>query len=122
MEDIKRFIGNRIRELRKQRGLSQEAFGYKAGLHLTHIGAIERGEKNWSIDTILKVARGLNVDIKDLFDYPLDPTEAKLLKKSLVEEINISSPEVVKLMLGLLSGLKSLGLIQISKKKNKKTL
>ncbi len=120
MEDIKRFIGNRIRELRKQRGLSQEELGYKAGLHLTHIGAIERGEKNWSIDTILKVARGLNVDIKDLFDYPLDPTEAKLLKKALVEEISTSSPDVVKLMLGLLSGLKSLGLIQVSKKKNNK--
>ena len=61
MEDLKKLVGERIRQLRKERGLSQEKLGFKSDLHYTHIGAIERAEKNWSIDTLVKVAEGLNV-------------------------------------------------------------
>ena len=57
VEDVKKLVGNRIRQLRKGKGLSQEELGYKSELHYTHIGAIERGEKNWSIETLVKVVR-----------------------------------------------------------------
>ncbi len=46
MEDIQKVIGNRLRDLRKKKGLSQEELGSKSKLHYTYIGAIERGEKN----------------------------------------------------------------------------
>ena len=45
MEDIKSLLGKRIRDLRKQRGLSQEELGWKAELHFTYIGAVEEEEK-----------------------------------------------------------------------------
>jgi transcriptional regulator with XRE-family HTH domain len=93
---------------RKERGLSQEKLGYESELHYTHIGSIERGEKNWSIDTLIKVAKGLNVEIVDLFNFPMPPADAKKVKKSFIEDINASSPETVKILSDLLNGLKSL--------------
>ena len=54
MEDIKSLLGKRIRNLRKQKGLSQEELGWKSELHFTYIGAVERGERNCSIITLKK--------------------------------------------------------------------
>ena len=67
MENIKKSVGDRIRQLRKARGYSQEKLADKADLHYTHIGSIERGEKNWSIETLVKVANGL------MLKYPIIP-------------------------------------------------
>ena len=108
MVEVKRLIGDRIRQLRKEKGLSQEKLGYESELHCTHIGSIERGQKNWSIDTLIKVAKGLNVEVVDLFNFPMPPADAKRVKKSLIEGINASSPETIKILSDLLNGLKSL--------------
>lgn len=108
MTDVKRLIGDRIRQLRKEKGLSQEKLGYESELHCTHIGSIERGQKNFSIDTLIKIAKGLNVEVADLFNFPMPPAEAKKMKKSLIEDINVTSPETVKILSDLLTGLKSL--------------
>ena len=108
MEDVKRLIGDRIRQLRKERGLSQEKLGYESELHCTHIGSIERGQKNWSIDTLIKVAKGLNVEVSDLLNFPMPPADAKKMKKLLVEDISTSSPETIKILSDLFKGLKSL--------------
>jgi transcriptional regulator with XRE-family HTH domain len=59
-------FGNRMRTLRKARGLSQEALGDEAGLHRTYIGAIERGEQNISLDNINKIAKALKVKPSEL--------------------------------------------------------
>ena len=92
MTDVKKLVGDRIRQLRKDKGLSQEKLGYESELHCTHIGSIERGQKNCSIDTLIKVAKGLNVEVADLFNFPMPPADAKKMKKSLVEDIDASSP------------------------------
>ncbi len=60
-------FGLRIRELRKSKGYSQEEFADECNLHRTYIGAIERGEKNVSIDNIAKIASALKIKIGDLF-------------------------------------------------------
>ena len=93
MEDIKSLIGKRIRDLRKQRGFSQEELGWKAELHFTYIGAVERGEKNCSIITLEKIAKGLEVDIKDLFDTRFQKTDISKLKKEINNKINLLSPQ-----------------------------
>lgn len=97
MEDVKKLVGVRIRQLRKQRKLSQEELGYKSGLHYTHIGAIERGEKNWSIDTLVKVAGGLNVTINDLLVLPSKPEEIKKLKKVIRSQFDHSEKNEEKI-------------------------
>ena len=59
-------LGKRVRELRKARLLTQEELAELADLHPTFIGGIERGEKNLSIQSLLRIADGLGLEIKDL--------------------------------------------------------
>lgn len=60
-------FGARIAELRKQLNISQEELAERCGVHRTYIGTIERGEKSPTLNTIEKFARGLNVELIDLF-------------------------------------------------------
>ena len=61
-------FGQRVRKLRKENNLSQEELSFKANLHRTYIGMIERAEKNITLVNIEKIAKALNVDIKELFN------------------------------------------------------
>lgn len=61
-------FGDKVRELRKEKGLSQEELSFKADLHRTYIGMIERAEKNITLANIEKIANALNVNIKELFN------------------------------------------------------
>ncbi|MCI0329563.1 MAG: helix-turn-helix domain-containing protein [candidate division Zixibacteria bacterium] len=60
-------FGNKIREERLRLSLSQEELAARAGVHRTYIGMIERAEKNISLENIERLAKALNVKIKDLF-------------------------------------------------------
>lgn len=55
-------LGTRLRELRLERSLTQEALADAAGLHWTYIGQIERGERNLTVKNVLRLERGLDVD------------------------------------------------------------
>jgi len=66
-EQIKKKFGNRLRELRQGKGLSQEALAFACGLDRTYIGGIERGERNPSLVNIYKIAEALGVSVKELF-------------------------------------------------------
>lgn len=61
-------FGKKIREVRKNRGLSQEALADIANVHRTYIGMVERAEKNITLLNIQKLAKALKIDIKKLFD------------------------------------------------------
>jgi putative transcriptional regulator len=54
-------FGRAIRELREERGTSQEAFALRCGIDRSHYGGIERGERNPSLSHIFKVADALGV-------------------------------------------------------------
>lgn len=64
--DVQKVIGNRIRALRKDRGWTQDVFGDKSGLNRAHVGEIERGESNVTIQTLKLIADTLKVKIEDL--------------------------------------------------------
>ena len=61
-------IGNRIRELRNQMGLSQEKFAKKIGMDRTYFASVELGKRNISIINIEKIANGLEISLSELFD------------------------------------------------------
>ncbi len=62
-------FGNRVRELRKEKNLSQEELSYKADLHRTYIGMIERAEKNITLANIEKIANALGTSIDNLLKF-----------------------------------------------------
>lgn len=62
----KRF-GERVRELRIAKGWSQDELAYKADLHRTYVGGVERAERNVTLQTVEKIARALGVEPQDLF-------------------------------------------------------
>ncbi len=56
-----RAFGDRLRALRVEVGMTQEALAQASGLHWTYIGQIERGTRNLTLKNILRLARGLGV-------------------------------------------------------------
>lgn len=60
-------FGKRIKELRKQTGLSQEKFAFKIGMDRTYYASIESGKRNVSLKNIEKIASGFNISISQLF-------------------------------------------------------
>lgn len=54
-------LGQAIRDLRHDRGLSQEELGLKSGVHRNYIGGLERAERRPSVLTVKRLADGLGV-------------------------------------------------------------
>ena len=79
-------IGNRIRNERKHKGLSQENLAFDAGIHTSYYGCIERGEKCPTVDTIYKISNALDIPVSRLLpdtsskaDSPAERINAALL-------------------------------------------
>lgn len=66
-EPILLLFGQNVQKYRKKRNLSQEKLAELAGVHRTYIGMIERAEKNITLCNIEKIAKALNIEIKELF-------------------------------------------------------
>jgi transcriptional regulator with XRE-family HTH domain len=64
----RRILGEAIRIRRKQARLSQEKLAEKAELHPVYISAVERGAKTISMDALMRIARALEVRMRDLMD------------------------------------------------------
>ena len=62
-------VGNRIKELRKQRGLSQEKLANNCELDRTYVASVENGKRNISIINLEKIVKALNVTLKEFFDF-----------------------------------------------------
>lgn len=60
-------FGARVRELRVEKGLSQEDLADAAGIHRTYVGGVERGERNLSLLNIVRIANALEVPVSELF-------------------------------------------------------
>jgi transcriptional regulator with XRE-family HTH domain len=60
-EDVKVSFGRRVRQLRKEKGVSQEAFAHEIQIDRSYFGSIERGERNVSLENICLIAGGLGV-------------------------------------------------------------
>lgn len=61
-------FGVHLRELRRQRGLSQERLAELAGLHRTYLGGIERGERNVSLNNLVAIANALDLSLSAMFE------------------------------------------------------
>lgn len=62
-------FGEKVRDLRKERKLSQEQLAHVANVHRTYIGMIERAEKNITLLNIEKIATALHVSVDELLKF-----------------------------------------------------
>ena len=62
----RRILGENIRALRRDLGMSQETLAEKAELHPNYIGDIERGEENVSVDALMRIAGALKASLTDV--------------------------------------------------------
>lgn len=61
-------VGQRARARRSDLGLSQMALADRIGLHFTFVSSVERGERNLSLQSLLRLAEGLEINPSDLVD------------------------------------------------------
>lgn len=87
MKSISDEIGNRIRQYRQRSGLSQEKLALNAGITVSFLGDVERGNKKPSVESLEKLLRALNVSFLEFFDYE---TEIKPVKDcSALEKLDL---------------------------------
>jgi len=106
LADIKQLIGDRVRVLRKAQGLSQEELGFKANLHHTYIGAVERGERNISLDSLQKIAHGLGVDAGKILEPVVNKEDVGKMRTYVAKELKICEPHVLKVVFDLLRSVR----------------
>ena len=95
-----RTLGNQVRRLRAERGLTRDELAEKAGLSVDTLNRIERGRVSPSLDTIAKVCVGLRVSLETFFgmlepDGAVPPTEANDSAKELCDFLNGLPPQDV---------------------------
>jgi transcriptional regulator with XRE-family HTH domain len=68
-------LGERIREMRKVKGLTQEDLAHESDIDRSYIGGVERGERNLSFDKLCQIARALGCDVAALTEgLPEEPS------------------------------------------------
>lgn len=103
MSDIAKIVGIRIRDLRNEKGWSQEELAHRAGTHPSHLGRLERGEKSATLDSIEKVINALDITFEDLFKYiqPSNGDTNNMTMSLLINKLNTLNVDDQKLMLDL---------------------
>lgn len=69
MDNNKKLLGKRIKELRKKQGLTQEVLAELINIETTSLSGIESGRHFPSLPTLEKIAKSLNVELRSLFDF-----------------------------------------------------
>lgn len=67
IQSVRQDFGRRIKTIRKSNRLSQEELASRAKLHRNYISDVERGERNLSLEALIKLSIGLGISIRDLF-------------------------------------------------------
>lgn len=98
--EIAKIVGERIRIHRKEQNISQEELAFRAGLHPTYIGQVERGEKNATLESIEKIILALSISFETLFMGIQFENEDKqcLIIEDIQSLLNCSSPKKLKFL------------------------
>lgn len=91
MAELRNFIGNRIRAIRNAKGLTQQNLADLSGLDYRYIGAIERGERNFSIDTLEKVLSALKISLSELAYSDIEQSEKDSVRWEAIDQFIAST-------------------------------
>ena len=65
--ELASLVGERIRKIRKEEGLSLELFALRCDMNVAYVGHIERGVQNPTLNTLERICKGLDISVEDLF-------------------------------------------------------
>lgn len=85
MGKIQEQLGERLRALRIAKRYSIEELAHKAGMHPAQLGKIERGERNFTIESLDKIIKALGISYKVLFDFDAD-VETVVSRNPIIEK------------------------------------
>lgn len=66
-------FGKKLKTIRTQRHLSQEELAFQCNMQASHIGQIERGQKNPTLETLEKISKGLDIPLTELLNFSSEP-------------------------------------------------
>ena len=117
---MNKIIGERIRQLRALRGLSQDNMADEIGMSAGNFGKIERGEIDVSASNLIQIAKVLGVSVSDFFeDKPITPLSDKKIEYGYATKEELS--EVAKALQSLAEQINNLREELPTKKPAKKT-
>lgn len=107
MNDIKKVIGLRIRNLREERGWSQEELAHRASISPSHFGRLERGERGATIHSLEKVTNALDITFEELFRFINSENENKDMQtlNNIICKLSKRSLKDQKIILNLINVL-----------------
>lgn len=79
MADIEKLFGKRLKEIRKQRGLSQAQLAEMLNVDEKYISRLETSTSTPSFSMLIKISNALNVDLQNLFKFKQDKTKSELI-------------------------------------------
>lgn len=97
MRTTKKLLGERIKELRKSRRLSQDKLSEQIGIDPKHLSRIEVGSGYPSLSTLEKIAIALNVEIKEFFEFEHLSNQKELVNNA-VKMLKDADEDRVKLI------------------------
>ncbi|MBI5888430.1 MAG: helix-turn-helix transcriptional regulator [Deltaproteobacteria bacterium] len=102
---VKALIGQRIKELRRASGMSQEVLAEKMGISSKYLSSIERGKENPTLDTFISLAAALGVELRDLFNFSYHGKSQKELKELVNSLIDKGGEEKMRLIVKLIKAI-----------------
>lgn len=102
---IRKQLGARIKEIRKARGLSQEDLAERVGIEAKHLSRIEVGGSYPSLDRLAKLAKALNVEMKDFFEFAHESRNSSELREVLNSLMKEATEEQLKIAIKVLRAI-----------------
>jgi transcriptional regulator with XRE-family HTH domain len=95
-------IGGKIQHIREKKGITQDQLGETTGINAKYISAIERGQKNLTVLTLEKIAKGLEVEPFELVILPSDMEAEERAKKAINSLLKHADVKILNLCLDFL--------------------
>lgn len=94
--------GKRIKNLRIERGLSQERVALNAGITPAYLGLVERGQRNATVNIVERICAAMNVSLAEFFSESTDESQTDIVDRQILGQLSGLSIEEKQLCLQLL--------------------
>ena len=105
MDQLVNVVGANIREIRKQKNMTQEELAEKCNLQTSYLAGVERGDRNITINTLEKITLGLDINAKELFNFEVTyqdiSSETGILLHTFINQLKTKSEKEVLLIIKL---------------------